>query len=280
MTDRWEPDFADRLPVYEPLRVHGSALMRGQQEWPDLSQLQSLLMARGVCNANGQPLQLVEQGGKAETFEQRYEARIHLRGELQTRMQNWHDLFNVLVWTAFPRAKSTLSARHHAALCAQQAGSLPNRGPAQDALTLFDEGGVIVVSSDVVLLDDLRDFEWKRLFVERRERVIKHMRWYLFGHAMYEKALRPFEGITARGVLFDVNEDFLGLTLAQQLDEIDKRLAAHIAYPGHFNNTRELAPVPILGVPGWWPDNQQPAFYDNEKYFRAGRKQATRPRQI
>jgi hypothetical protein len=29
--------------------------------------------------------------------------------------------------------------------------------------------------------------------------------------------------------------------------------------------------APLLGVPGWWADNQDASFYDNSAYFRAKR---------
>jgi hypothetical protein len=28
-------------------------------------------------------------------------------------------------------------------------------------------------------------------------------------------------------------------------------------------------PLPVLGVPGWWPDNEQAGFYDDRSVFRA-----------
>ena len=34
---------------------------------------------------------------------------------------------------------------------------------------------------------------------------------------------------------------------------------------------RELSPLPVLGVPGWWDGNEQEEFYDNTGYFRPGR---------
>ena len=37
---------------------------------------------------------------------------------------------------------------------------------------------------------------------------------------------------------------------------------------------RELQPLPVLGVPGWWPDNEAEGFYDNRDYFRPGRQAA------
>ena len=33
----------------------------------------------------------------------------------------------------------------------------------------------------------------------------------------------------------------------------------------------ELAPLPVLGVPGWWAANEAASFYDNRDYFRPGR---------
>jgi hypothetical protein len=35
---------------------------------------------------------------------------------------------------------------------------------------------------------------------------------------------------------------------------------------------RELAVLPVLGVPGWCRDNEREGFYDNADYFRSGRR--------
>src|SRR6185295_20299659 len=90
--------------------------------------------ALAVGDGRGRVLRLVPQGRRSRAFEDRYEARIFLKGELQVRERNWHDLLNVLVWRAFPRAKAALNARHYGALCEQLQSGAPNRGPAQDAL--------------------------------------------------------------------------------------------------------------------------------------------------
>jgi hypothetical protein len=34
---------------------------------------------------------------------------------------------------------------------------------------------------------------------------------------------------------------------------------------------RALAPLPVLGVPGWWPANEAPGFYDDAAVFRPTR---------
>lgn len=266
----WQPDFLARAPLFAPLAVHGAQLAKA--DWPTFDELQAALNARAVMSGGGQPLRVVApEPARARVLDERYEARIFRKGELVVRPKNWHDLFNVLVWLAFPRAKAAINHRHFHALTAQQQRGGANRGPAQDALTLFDEGGVIVASSAPGLLRHLRMFEWKQLFWHERERVMTHMHWLLFGHAIYEKALTPFVGITGRAVLFEVPASLHALPLAQQMAELDARLAALIADHHAFNATRELAPVPILGVPGWWPANSAQAFYDNTDYFRPGR---------
>jgi hypothetical protein len=274
----WDARVLYRSPLFEPLRVYGNfAVEPAHQRWPTLAELQTLVSARVIVSGGGQRLQLVPQEARAGAFEDRYEVRIYRAGELQLRMQNWHDLFNLLAWLTFPRAKAAINARHYQALLEQQSAGALNRGGAQDTLTLFDESGVIVASSDAELLRDVREFAWKRLFWQRRERVESGLHCVIFGHALYEKALQPFVGITGRGVLFDVDHGFWALPPAQQLQQLDDRLAARIADKTLFCATRELAPLPLLGMPGWWPDNRRESFYDNTGYFRPGRRHARAP---
>lgn len=263
-------------PIFEPLRVHGGALVDAvlEKARPDLEAFQRLLDAREppVRVAGGERLRVVPQGRRPSGFEDKYEARIYLKGELQVRPESAHDAFNLLVWLAFPRAKAALNARHFTALRAQSAAGATNRGPAQDALTLLDEGGVVVVSSDPALLALLRNWRWKELFWTNRARLSTHMQFLLFGHAVYEKALQPFLGITSRGILLEVEPALLSAPLPDRLDEIDGRLAAHIGDAGRVLATRELDVVPILGVPGWHPANEESSFYDNTDYFRSVRR--------
>ena len=256
--------------MFEPLRAHAVAL---GAEWPGLNDLQGLLDARDppVRNAGGVPLQLVPQGRRRRALEEKHEARTFLAGELQVRERSWHDLFNLLAWLAFPRAKAALNARHYAALVAQRAAGAANRGPAQDALTLFDEGGVIVASCDDQLLKMLFEFRWKELFWHRRHEVQSQMRIMLFGHALNEKALRPFTGITGRGILLKTEPGLHALPFREQLVVIDARVAAHLSDPASLSATRELAVVPVLGVPGWCADNERETYYDDRDYFRPGR---------
>jgi len=259
-------------PPFEPLRVHGAAMLDLAR--PAMEDLERALAARvpPVRVASGRALALVRQGPKPLRFEDRYEPRLYLRGELQVRESDRHDHFNLLVWLAFPRVKAALNARHYEALKAQAAAGTANRGPTQDALTLFDEGGVVVVSSDRGLLDLLREWRWKALFWENRARLLAGLQLYLFGHAVYQKMLRPFLGITCRGIALEVEPGLLSAPLPQRLAEIDARTAAYIADPSRMLATRELAVVPVLGYPGWHPDNGKEEFYDNKDYFRPARR--------
>lgn len=267
----WDPDFLARSPMFEPLRPRAPG--RGAR-WPETAELQRSLDTRvpPVRNAGGKPLRIVPPGRKRSAFADKYEARIYLEGELQARPGNWHDYFNVLVWIAFPRAKAALNARHYAELERQRAAGERNRGPAQDALTLFDEGGVIVAASDDELLGLLREWRWKELFWARRPRLAAQMRFFVFGHALYEKALQPFIGITGRGLLFRAGPELLAAPLVEQIAELDSRVASRLSDPEKFKATRELAVVPILGVPGWCAANDREEFYDDTNYFRPGRK--------
>ena len=37
---------------------------------------------------------------------------------------------------------------------------------------------------------------------------------------------------------------------------------------------KPFSPLPVLGVPGWWPENADPAFYDDGAVFRPARSTA------
>lgn len=258
----WDQRFAERSPLLWPLR--GVARQIAGSAWPELSLLQQLLERAEVRTAAGVPLRLVAPAGGTP-----YEIRLYARGELEFRAQNWHDLFNVLIWLLFPRAKAALNARHHAAFAMAQAGG--GRGAVRDALTLFDEDGIIVLAADPALLQMVRDFQWKPLFWTRRADVVAGMRFLPFGHALCEKTLAPYQGMTGRGLLLDVDAGWLELAPAEQIARVDILVAQRIADPAALQRTRDLAPVPVLGIPGWCAANERAEYYDDSNYFRPGR---------
>ena len=271
MITDWDPGFLARSPMFEPLRMHCGALPKSR--WPTLDDLQRMLDCVDVPPASDSRARIafVNQSRKTTAFEDKYEARIYLKGEVQVRERNWHDLLNALVWLTFPRAKAALNGRHYHALLRQHAAGAQNRGREQDAMTLFDEGGLIVAARDRALLDLIAASEWKTLFWSSRARVIADMRFYLFGHALYEKALQPFTGITARALLFEVGTEFVDATLEEQLAYLDAAAARRIADSRTVRSPRDLPPLPILGVPGWCAANAEATYYDNRDHFRKRR---------
>ncbi|MDB5810079.1 MAG: putative transrane protein [Betaproteobacteria bacterium] len=263
----WDRDFAARAPAFAAFNEVAQALRL--PEWPSCDDLNRILAARTapVINESGQPLRFVEQAARAETFEAGYEPRIFLHGEVQFRVGGWHDLFNALAWLAFPRIKAALNEGHFHALGRQRASGAHNRTAVQDALTLFDESGVIVVTADRELGGLLAAHEWKALFWRRRADVVRSMRFWLFGHGLAEKMLSPFVGVTGRGLICAMPPDFMTLPPADQLTALDAHIATRVGAQGNLTAS-ELTPVPLLGIPGWCADNENEAYYGNTKYFR------------
>jgi len=149
------------------------------------------------------------------------------------------------------------------------------RSRVRDALTLLDENGAIVASSDAGLLDLVRAFEWKQLFWHQRARLLRSMQVFTIGHGLAEKARAPYIGLCAHSVLLAVPADFDCLPRAQQVTAIDALAARLVRRGDSFVTPQALAPLPVLGMPGWWPDNAHESFYDNVAYFRTGRRTQT-----
>ncbi|BBI99815.1 hypothetical protein FGKAn22_15080 [Ferrigenium kumadai] len=271
-TPIWNKDALLQSPLFFPLHPIISRL--GTTGFPTLQDCNALLDGchPAIATQSGHLLRFVAQEYGKLAFEAQYEPRCYLKGEVPTRADNWHDLLNALVWLTFPKAKAAINARHYQALTdGRKEASRSERGAVRDTNTLLDESGVVVPYADEELAKLLRDFQWKELFWGWRAEVDAQMGFYLFGHGLYEKALNPYIGMTGQGLLLPVEADFFGWPLEQRLVHLDKLLADYLSAPAHCLSTRELAPVPLLGVPGWAADNEDSAYYDNSAYFRPGR---------
>lgn len=266
----WVPEQLLQSPLFASL--HPALQHFVGKPFPDLAAWNLLLDRHypGIRVHSGHPLRFVAQGQGRLAFESQYEPRCYLNGEVQTREHNWHDLFNALVWLIFPKAKAAINTRHYQALKSAHDGH-SQRGKVRDMATLLDESGVIVVSADKSLSNLLQGFQWKELFWQRRQQVNEAMGFYVFGHGLYEKMLQPYIGMTGQGLLLDVEQEFFSWPLVEQLAHVDHRVAEYLANPAHCSSTRELQPVPLLGVPGWSAENEQESYYDNTNYFRSGR---------
>lgn len=278
----WCPDFAQRSLLLEPLRECAAVFTGFTQGWPDLAAYQQVLDAlpEPIRTHSGQALKIVPQDGRPQRFEEHYAPRIFMTGELQTRRENWHDFFQFLTWLMFPKAKAAINALHvpHAEARLARGEDLGRRTPLENMLSLFDEGGAVVIASDPALLQLIRDFQWKALFWGRRAELATKLRCITFGHAVYEKALRPYVGMTANAVLLEVEPELLAEPMARLLPRLDERLASVFTEGGAYAQPQDLQPFPILGMPGWDPANADAAYYDNARYFRPGRRRAAQVR--
>lgn len=193
-------------------------------------------------------LRFVEQA--ALPHGESYESFIFRTACVPTR-DNLHDLFNGLMWLSYPKTKRRLNV-----LQAEQLALLGNaatRGPLRDALTVFDENAAILRAS-VPLIEALRQRNWNALFLDLRAQWAS-AQLVVFGHALLEKLLQPRKAITAHvWLVAEISDE----SLAASLDP--ERLAA-----------KDFLPLPVLGVPGWWPGNEVPGFYDDADVFRRPR---------
>jgi hypothetical protein len=250
--------------MFETLRVRGGGL--DAASWPQAADLDRL--CGGALRSGGGATLRFVQAGEERRPDLPYERRVFELGEVMCRREDWHDLFNALVWLTFPRSKAAINARHVREMASEAPGK---RGRARDALTLFDEGGLIVACADPALALLIREFRWKELFWTRRAQLARDMRFFAFGHALYEKALAPFVGITASALLLDVDRAFLSAGLDSQLATADQRVGAILSAADIIRTPKDFSPVPVLGVPGWSPLNEDERFYDDAGYFRSGR---------
>ena len=178
-----------------------------------------------------------------------YEAFIARTALVPTR-DKLHDLLNGLVWLRFPQIKRRLNELQAEQIA--RTGVQPTRGAVRDALTLFDENAALW-QAPAVLVDALRRRDWHTLFVTGRA-AWGQAQPVLFGHALMEKLTEPRKPMTAHVWVLPEHAGAEAGTLALLTPEL-------LATPRHL-------PLPLLGVPGWWPANELAAFYDDPGVFR------------
>lgn len=231
------------------------------RDFPDCDQLNALL-PEGLTSKSGKAIKFVPSSQLADDA---YERRIYTSGQISTRPDNWHDLFNALVWLRFPAIKVVMNTLHYHAWSEQKDG---NRGQLRDALTLFDECGVIVFSNNLKTLSALAQRRWSDAFLLGD--FSTSVRLSICGHAMLEKYLAPYKSMTAKALLIRVDENFLKLPRQKILTSLDTQIAQAMLAGHLLTKPACLAPLPLAGVPGWWPDEQQNRdFYLDSSVFRA-----------
>jgi len=233
---------------------------------------------------------------------QAYEAFIHVQQRIPTR-DNLHDFFNGLCWLRFGRSKRRLNQLQAQEIARQ--GVAQQRGALRDALTVFDENAILLQAPDG-LWQALGARDWPSLFVQQRQQW-GQVRIDVFGHALLEKLVQPYVAIT--GHAWRVGS--APVTAAPQVEpaepatpiptqsqpqpqpqsqsqspihspahaatDADAQLDAWLCDSLHEDHLRRkaFAPLPVLGVPGWWVPNETEGFYAQTHVFRAPRTSGT-----
>jgi hypothetical protein len=200
-----------------------------------------------------------------------YEERAWRCGEVATRTDNRHDLFNALIWLAFPRSKAAMNRRHHEALLAARAAGSEARGPLRDALTQFDECGVIVAGAAPEL--------WQGLV---RPPLARGLRRASRGNCCAPRALsssatpatiagRALRRLVRQGAVHR-GRCWRGWSCRRpnrwpnSMRGWRRRLATGDFAP------RDWQPLPLLGIPGATAENEHAAYYEDERQFRPPRR--------
>ena len=260
-------------PLYAPLRAL-LELLPDDGGVPGVESLNALAAGRGIVSGSGAPLRFVVPHGSGMS----YEERAWWLGEVETRPGNWHDYFNALAWLVFPLTKAALNVRHHRVLAEQRSAGRPvnvaggGRGPLRDALTQFDECGVIVASADLELWEGIRAHRWKQVFWDQRPQVLQSMQVFVFGHASYDLLRNPHLGLCGKAIFLHVDDVWLARPLADRLKDIDAHMARRFSGGpgglGAYSRPRDFHPLPLLGIPGATPENASALYYENTRQFR------------
>lgn len=261
-----QPLFAPLLPLLDSLSDGGAP--------PECAALNALATERGIVSGSGAPLRFVVPGASGMS----YEERAYWLGEIETRPGNWHDCFNALAWLSYPRTKAALNARHHHALSANRTLNHGRRGPLRDALTQFDECGVVVASPNLELWAGICAHRWKEVFWTRREETQRCLRVFVFGHASFDMLRTPHLGLCGKALFLHVDDDWLARPLQTQCTDVDVRMAQR--FTGElqaYSRPRDFHPLPLLGIPGATPENEFPAYYDDTRQFRPLRRVIAEP---
>ncbi|MBX3232716.1 MAG: DUF3025 domain-containing protein [Labilithrix sp.] len=205
---RWERTafdarFYTRHEDFWPI-ARAASLFSAHDDWPAVAEYNQLFAGEAPVRFEEAPLKRRRPRGEIDRREL-YDARITHDRVVPTRPRMWHDFLNALVWATFPRAKTALHRRQHAAIerwIPPRATQLPNaRTREQDALALVDEGGVLLVEG----------------------------RTMLFGHALYEGHVFGQPAMVSRAV-----------ELAGAVDTADEELASMLDDPTRFRSPDTL----------------------------------------
>lgn len=223
--------------------------------WPSCEALEA------AAAAEGHALRFVAQTPELLADGLHYEQRIAAGRGIATREENWHDLLNALIWLRWTAVKQAMNARQVADIA--RLGP-KQRSPAQQALTHFDEAGLLVLLRDAQAVADWDAHAWTRLFPALQPDDFAVV---VIGHALLEHALDPERLLVGKAlVAIDAQLD---------VEAWVERLAAGVREGSLLQDPQSLRPLPLMGLRGWHPRSGDPGFCAEAPCFqplRAGRR--------
>jgi hypothetical protein len=248
--------------VFEPLVLERLLALR---RFPEPRELCGL--TRGIASSIEPWFAFAEQDDARLQAAGGFDALIANSLHIPTRRALHHDLLGALIWLHFPALKTEI----HRLQLVSGAGS---RSPLQNAATHLDESGVLVVSSDSALFVALADLDWRGLFWDERERLLRTTRFLSFGHGLLDSLRAPHPRLMGKALCVHVSDAQLALGASALRVLVDREAAPRLAE--FLSEPARLQPLPVLGVPAW-SSGQTREFYEDERYFQRKRSRA-RPR--
>jgi len=187
-----------------------------------------------------------------------YEKRVHA-GEIPTR-DIAHDWYNGQVWLKYPKAKHFINRKHVADSNGHTVQSANGRSRLRDALTLFDESGALLLTTDPNLSVALLGHDWSSLFEFDRDTWSARARVLVFGHGLLDAMHKPHKGLCAKAIPVCVPDLDLG---PDQLQTLVLNVVQSIVDPAN------LSPLPVMGIPGWFAESESPGYYADTSVYRA-----------
>lgn len=165
-----------------------------------------------------------------------YEGKIVERHEVPTRLDDWHDLFNALAFITFPESKWELHRRQYLRMkerLSPAARTLPGaRTREQDALSLFDEGGLVVVVPPARIAEQPADPDAFEDFILGLHRA-GETQAIPFGHALFEHLVLGRSDMAGTVVVVP-HAPSMPTGRAELCRALDRVLAVRLRDPGEF----------------------------------------------
>lgn len=161
------------------------------------------------------------------SIENLFEPRIFLQGEVSTRRESWHDFFSTLIWYTFPKIKAALNMRQFIAF--DERSEFPWKNPLktrtreQDLLTMFEEGGCILVTLPA-----------KNISIP-----------FLYGHGFYEQIYYGNKDLTASTLEICIDMNILDMPKKEVLAIIDNKCAEILVDREYYNRKNAFTSIHI-----------------------------------